>query len=538
MKHEPHIAETSSAPSSPFTGAVLRALSHDLVQRVIRSTAAEWQSLPLLDWGCCLLPAHFRLPPSRMHRWLSDELDRCDASRGNKLNVLGPRGSAKSTLGTLAYVLRCALEGREPYIWIVSDTIGQARTHLANVRKELESNALLAAYYPHAIGRGRVWRAESLELANGVVIEAYSTGQHLRGRRLRQHRPTLIICDDLQNDAHMSSASQRQASRDWFHGALLKAGDRSTNIVNFATALHRDALAMELDRSPGWRSRLFRAIERWPERMDLWAAWEERYANPRDPWATANARAFFEERRDAMLAGVELLWPEHEDLYSLMQMGVDEGSAAFEREKQNSPIDPSKCEWPAAYFGAHIWFEDWPHNLQILVMTLDPSKGSDAQHGDYSAFVVLGIDAHGVMFVEADLARRPTPEMVEAGVLLANQFPLDAFGVEANQYQELLIDEFERAFVGYALRFRRPSQIHNTTNKRVRIRTIGPWLARRQLRFRGTSPSTTLLVDQLRDFPLGTHDDGPDALEMAIRLARAATAGSCNDGLGSNLLSH
>jgi hypothetical protein len=28
-----------------------------------------------------------------------------------------------------------------------------------------------------------------------------------------------------------------------------------------------------------------------------------------------------------------------------------------------------------------------------------------------------------------------------------------------------------------------------------------------------------LLVEQLRDFPCGDHDDGPDALEMAVRLA-------------------
>ena len=27
-----------------------------------------------------------------------------------------------------------------------------------------------------------------------------------------------------------------------------------------------------------------------------------------------------------------------------------------------------------------------------------------------------------------------------------------------------------------------------------------------------------MLVDQLREFPTGKHDDGPDALEMAIRM--------------------
>ena len=45
----------------------------------------------------------------------------------------------------------------------------------------------------------------------------------------------------------------------------------------------------------------------------------------------------------------------------------------------------------------------------MKVLALDPSKGRDAQHGDYSAFVWIGIDKDDVIYVEADLARRPTP---------------------------------------------------------------------------------------------------------------------------------
>jgi hypothetical protein len=44
------------------------------------------------------------------------------------------------------------------------------------------------------------------------------------------------------------------------------------------------------------------------------------------------------------------------------------------------------------------------------------------------------------------------------------------------------------------------------------------------------------LVDQLRDFPAGAHDDGPDALEMALRLAEEVWHGAHNsDGLGNKL---
>ncbi|QDU86949.1 Terminase-like family protein [Pirellulimonas nuda] len=488
---------------------------------------------PLLDWGRRLLPAHFAKPPSAMHRWLAGELDRFTGLRGQKVNLVGPRGGAKSTIGSLALVLRAALSGREGYIWIVSDTARQARTHLENVKSELTENPLLHAAYPQATGRGPVWRAGKITLRSGAVIEAYGAGQRLRGKRRRQLRPTLIVCDDLQNDSHIVSARQRAASRDWFHGALLKAGSSGTNLVNLATALHREAIAMELLETPGWRSRLFRAIERWPDRTDLWGEWEKLY---RRPAAAADAEAFYQQNRDAMHAGARVLWPEEEDLPALMKQRAESGRTAFEREKQSSPVDPTRCEWPEAYFAGGLWFDDWPHDLRLCTLALDPSKGAGAQQGDYSAYVLLGIDAQGVLHVDADLARRPTPQMVADGVALVERFAPDVFGVEANQYQSLLCGEFAQALSAAGLLTAAPLPIENHTNKLVRIRRLGPYLAQGRLRFKRHSPGARLLVDQLRDFPLGAHDDGPDALEMAVRLAEDLWRGRhTDDGLGDRL---
>jgi predicted phage terminase large subunit-like protein len=126
--------------------------------------------------------------------------------------------------------------------------------------------------------------------------------------------------------------------------------------------------------------------------------------------------------------------------------------------------------------------------------------------------------------------------MVDDVALACGRFRPDALGVEANQYQELLGDEIKRALQARHARRIEPTPIYNTTNKAVRIRRLGPLLSQRRLRFLQKSPSTKLLVDQLRDFPLGDHDDGPDALEMAIGLAGDLRTGVPDDGLGDNLL--
>lgn len=478
----------------------------------------------LLDWGREFLPDHFRRPPSRLHVWLAERLDawgtyRQRSGRGLKLNVVGPRGAAKSTLGSLAFALRAAVEAREAYIWITSDTRRQAVMHLENIKTELLDNGRLREAYGDAVGRGPRWRQGAIQLRNGVAIEAYGAGQRIRGYRRRAERPTLVICDDLQNDQHMTSASLRETSRRWFHGTLLKAGSKRTNVLHLATALHREALAIELTRTPGWQSRVFRAVERWPDNLALWEAWEAIYADCERPDSRQRAREFYLEQRAEMDAGVQLLWPDEEDLYTLMCIRAEGGRAAFEREKQSAPIQPELCEWPESYFDGPIWFDRWPERLAVRVVTLDPSKGRDDRRGDFSAYVLLGIDEAGTLLVEADLARRPTPQMVADGVGLYARFRPDAFGVEANQFQELLAGDFAAEFRRQGILAGSVWTIDNRVNKLVRIRRLGPYLAGRRVRFLADSPGTRLLVDQLRDFPLGDHDDGPDALEMAVRLA-------------------
>jgi predicted phage terminase large subunit-like protein len=514
--------------------AFRRAQENRLKQQ--RQTNCTFES-DLLAWSRAFLPEHFRLPPSQMHRWLADQLDNMQTNRGLKINVTGPRGSAKSTVATLAYVLREALTGREPYIWIVSDTKHQAAAHLENVKTELQENRQLLSAYPSSAGLGPVWRANAALLRNGVWIESFGTGQRIRGRRRRFHRPTLIVCDDLQNDSHIQSALARDHSRSWFHGMLLKAGTKYTNVVNVGTALHRECLTMELHRTPGWISRIFRAVEQWPDQMPLWNEWEQLYADVERTDARAQARLFYEQNQTAMSAGSELLWPEQEDLYTLMCMRCESGKTAFEREKQSTPVNPEQCEWPESYFGDWIWFDTWPTNLRLRTLALDPSKGADARHGDYSAFVLLGIDPAGQIFLEADLARRPSPQMVTDGVELCHRFQPHAFGLESNQFQELLGADFAAEFIRQGMIGIAPCSIENRIPKAVRIRRLGPLLAARRLRFKTRSPGTGMLVEQLKEFPLAAHDDGPDAAEMAVRLAEAyLQTGPVNDGLGNRLI--
>ena len=126
----PHAIITECRIPPENLAGLLRRLNNELALchgRARRMRRSGGDARGLLAWGAKYLPAHFSRPPSNMHRWLAGKIDAMQTVRGMKLNLLGPRGGAKSTIGTLAFPLREAIEGREPYIWIVSDTKNQAR---------------------------------------------------------------------------------------------------------------------------------------------------------------------------------------------------------------------------------------------------------------------------------------------------------------------------------------------------------------------------------------------------------------------------
>ncbi|HWB13719.1 MAG TPA: phage terminase large subunit [Pirellulales bacterium] len=207
------------------------------------------------------------------------------------------------------------------------------------------------------------------------------------------------------------------------------------------------------------------------------------------------------------------------DQHELDEALLDVGPRAFSQEYGAQFTDVEGAEFSGAYFGEKIWFDEWPSSDQVRFrcIALDPSLGETDQ-GDYSAFVLMALDWSGTMWVDADLGRRDAAQMVADGLRLCRSFDVHAFGVEINQFQKLLAGMFvERS---KAAGFMVPAHgIHNTENKRTRIRqTLTPYLSREAFRFKRGSQGAKLLVAQLRSFPTDRHDDGPDALEMAVRL--------------------
>jgi predicted phage terminase large subunit-like protein len=202
----------------------------------------------------------------------------------------------------------------------------------------------------------------------------------------------------------------------------------------------------------------------------------------------------------------------------LREAELDVGSVSFAQEYLAQFTDRQGTEFSGSYFNEKIWFDDWPE-LRAKVLTLDPSKGK-SEKSDYAAFVMLGLGHDGTLYCDANLERIDVSRIVDYGIDLARTWAPEGFGVEVNQFQELLATQFieKSKQNGMMLPI---FEITNTTNKVTRIRaTLTPFLSRGEIKFKRSSRGAKLLVDQLREFPIADHDDGPDALEMGVRLMR------------------
>lgn len=163
-------------------------------------------------------------------------------------NITAFRGSAKSTIFTQSFPI-WAMTGKlnKKFILIVSQTQQQARLHLTNIKRELESNALLKSDIGPFQEVTDEWSSSSIVVPKyNTRISAVSTDQSTRGVRHHQYRPDLIILDDIEDLASVKTKEQRDKTYNWVMGDVIPAGSENTKIVIVGNLLHSDSVQMRL----------------------------------------------------------------------------------------------------------------------------------------------------------------------------------------------------------------------------------------------------------------------------------------------------
>lgn len=493
-------------------------------------------AIDLEYFGRAYLPHYFARESPEFHHELDDiwqkgvlkgknpltdakEISRMD---GCRRAIQAPRGHAKSTNFTFKDGAHSALYGYKHYIIILSDSSDQADGFLTDLKTEFEDNAAIHEDFGNL--EGKVWKTSVILLANGTKIEALGAGKKIRGRRHKQWRPDLIICDDLENDENVNTLEQRKKLRNWFYKAVSKAGDTYTDIVYIGTLLHYDALLANVSANPSYKTAKYRGVISWATHTDLWNAWEAIYTDLSNDNHEEDAKAFYAANHEDMLEGTEVLWEAKLSYYDLMVIRISEGEASFNSEIQNDPIDPDNCTFQEEWFD--FYDDGIPPDFSeprfIIVGSNDPSLGKNKK-SDTSAIILIAKDTTtGYMYVlEASIERRKPDIIIEDALSLSRRMrvdykkPLYSFGVETVQFQYYFAEIMAQksAEAGEYLPIK---EINSTQNKVARIQSLQPFVKNKYLKF---SRKHKTLLKQMTEYPMGKNDDGPDGLQMAVKLA-------------------
>lgn len=390
--------------------------------------------------------------------------------------VEAPRGHAKSTAGTYTFALAATLFGCDDHVLVISATEDLAAGHLLNIRQQLAENEGLIEDFEVEILKDNT--TELIFMTHGRMCRIIARGaeQKLRGMNWRQKRPSLILCDDMEDDEMVMNEERRDKVKKWFRNALLPIGSDGARFRVFGTVLHLDSLLETLYHSKSWYGARFKAHRDFDDFEDI-------------------------------------LWPEkfnQERLEEIRQVYIDmEDMSGYSQEYLCEPIAEEDAYFRKNYF-LPMKEEDYHKPLYTYIavdFAISKNKSSDR-----TAMVVAGVDSEGMMMIiDAWVERGNGLEIIDQLFIFQKRYHPQFWIMEAGQIEKALgpfINQqmIERNIILNILTVR-PTQA-----KVVRAKSIQKRMQVGGVKFDVEGEWFKELKQECLNFPRAEHDDRVDAL--------------------------
>lgn len=393
------------------------------------------------------------------------------------------RNSAKSTLVTLSYSLWSIL-GRQQkkFVLIICQTQSQARQHMANIRSELESNKLLKSDLgPFREESGGEWAMSSLVFSNtGARISIGSLDQSIRGLRHHEHRPDLVILDDIEDLNSTKTFDSREKTFNWFTREIIPLGDVDTKVVIVSNLLHEDCLVMRLKKKID--NGELKGIFKWYPLVDDSGkcSWPGKFKTEAD----------IDELRQKVAN--ELAW-QQEYLLKIIS-------------------DSTRVVWTD-------WLKYYDHlpkeKPRDIVVGVDLAI-SQSSIADFTSLVTLKVYGLGdkikAYVLPNPINKRMTfPETMDTIAAVNKSFKISdvtpQFYIESNGFQEIYVQEANKrnCYV---------TGIKTVTDKRMRLALTSNLIRNGNILFPKTGAEE--LIAQITDFGKEGHDDLCDGFSIAV----------------------
>ena len=436
------------------------------LRREVRGSLAAWA-------GVALEPQ--RLRPARHHLVLMEALEAVSAGAADRLMVLMPPGSAKSTYASVVFPPWFLAQHPRAQVIAASHTASLAEGFGRGVRGLIGEHGARLGYGLDAASRS----AARFGTSRGGTYFATGVRGPVTGRRA----DLLLIDDPVKGQAEADSARVRDATWDWYRSDLVTRLRPGGRVVLVMTRWHPDDLGGRLlEAGEGWQVIRLPAL-----------------AEPGDLLGRAPGEA---------------LWPEWEGAAALERKRLALGDRAFAALFQQSPV---RAEGGLFQAGRLAVVDQVLAGAAVRAWDLAATEGG----GDWTAGVRLAAAGAGGAWQVADVVRlQGGPEAVVAAIRRTAE--ADGTGVAVGLPQDP--GQAGRAQVGYltaGLAGWRVVSGPETGAKLVRAMPVASQV---------NAGNVTLLrggwnrafAEELQAFPGGRCDDQVDALSRAFGMLVAA----------------
>jgi phage terminase large subunit-like protein len=400
--------------------------------------------------------------------------------------IIAPRETGKSTWWYLILPLWAAAYGHKGFVAAYAHASGQAETHLATFRKELDENPLLRADFPdlckparRATGNTLADRAGMYHTASGFTFAAKGIDATSLGLKVGSKRPDLIILDDIEPDEAQYSGDLVKKRLGTVRSAILPMNIYATVIVVgtvqiVGSIIHQFVRAIKGD----WDDEM-----EWIKEDSFQPHWHRAIVELDD-------------------GGVRSLWPEKWPLQWLLD---NQHTRSYQKNYDNDPRDGDGSWWRADDI-VHDALD--PDDYDRIVMFIDGAV-TNKNKSDYTGIAIVGLSVAQKRFYvrEAEEVKIVGEPLRQYVLELAELHQVDYIMVESNQGGDLWYTVFHDM----------PCKVttyYEKTKKEVRHRRLlGQYQrAGQPVRHERALPK---YQRRLLAYPFTDHDDVLDAVAAA-----------------------
>lgn len=435
---------------------------------------------------------YFQYGIAEFHKDFNNDLHDLVEGKIREVAWIAFRESAKTTFAKLFIIWLIAFNKRK-YINVDSFDRENAERILFDIAFELVNNNPLRADFgvlfskERGIDQIKQNRINNFVCENGIRIEAHSTQESVRGRIHLNQRPDFLLLDDIETNKTKESEAYTKQVKDHIteamagmspDGFMLYLGNYITEYGNIQWLIDR----AKIDK--GIR------IRNIPVMIDDKPTWESKYALT-DEEAKKTGKVSIEDKKRQL------------------------GSLVFSYEMMNKPIDELSAEFKRE-FAQPITEHEVSQKETNCYITID-SAVSEKDSADYTGVTINRVDRNNKWYIKTYRLKINSKELIDHLFYLNKTYSPKFLGLEETTFtiaiEPFIHDEMRKRQVFFSITPIKHKGIH----KETRIRGLIPRWESKSIFLVGDNIE---LLDEMRTFPNGQHDDVLDSLSMQIHIAK------------------